>query len=84
MKCIVSPITMNQLRKTTRRWIEMMTLGWKKCKWQRRSGRGECRSKRLAEYLVSDCEAHEAEWSKQPSDRTSMDVVPDNLATYML
>ena len=38
----------------------------------------------LAEYLVSDFEAHEAEWSKLPSDRTSIDVVPDDLANYMV
>ena len=41
-------------------------------------------SKGLAEYLVSDFELHEAAWSKLPSDRTSIDVVPDDLAAYMV
>lgn len=41
-------------------------------------------SEGLAEYLVSDFEAHEADWSKLPSDRTSIDVVPDGLANYMV
>jgi nitronate monooxygenase len=41
-------------------------------------------SEGLAEYLVTDFEAHEADWSKLPSDRTSIDVVPSDLAAYMV
>ena len=41
-------------------------------------------AKGLAEYLISDFEVHKAEWSKLLSDQTSIDVMPKDLATYML
>lgn len=38
----------------------------------------------LAEYIISDFEAHEKEWSKLPSDKTSSNGVPDDLGAYMV